>query len=619
MRCDDVTERLSLALDGALDPTERDALDAHVTTCPTCTAFERSATRVRQHLRYELVQDVPDVEARVLQAIRIAPGPERRSARRATHPQRTRWLVPAAALLAGVVAGASFIGPRTGDSGNVAVAADLSSRVLAAQLRVDALDATISIVERGWTDAVPERTYRGRIDYRAPESLTITLDDTTRYPSNAWRANDVRTVVDRDQAWRTGLAACPREAQPGCTPAPLRALGAVEREPFPDAAPAPLDLVVPVGSFAGAGASASLGERTIDGHDAVGVEVTVAQVAPMLDGIIGNGNWRELHSTDRVQLWLERGGLVPLRFDVIPADSAERARWAAHRGYADDPGEPILEVALHDVRIGATAPLDVAAAPSGTTERRQGFRELPAEQVPAPTPAELPPGMAAYRAGVVETASGPVVGVRTWTDGRGWLKVRATSEWTGGRLFGDPGTPVRAVDLPGGGVAYVGDGGRRVAVHGAGTDAVVTGSVSTATLLRVAGGLGIAGEPVPETWAEAATATVADAGAAVPGVLVPPRLAGFSAPAIRVDGDVVTLAAAGPGDRGFELFEAPGAALTPPVDPDVRGVRVRGTAGRYSPEKGELDWLENGLAVTLRSRTLSLGELVRIAQELRPA
>ena len=411
----------------------------------------------------------------------------------------------------------------------------------------------------------------------------------------------------------------PREAQPGCTPAPLRALGAIEREPFPDAAPAPLDLVVPVGSFAGAGASAKLGDRTIDGHDAVGVEVTVAQVAPMLEGIIGNGNWRELHSTDRVQLWLERGGLVPLRFDVIPADSAERARWAAHRGYDDDPGEPILEVALHDVRIGATAPLDVAVAPSGTTERRQGFRELPAEQVPAPTPAELPAGMAAYRAGVVETASGPVVGVRSWTDGRGWLKVRATAEWTGGRLFGDPGTPVRAVDLPGGGVAYVGDGGRRVAVHGAGADAVVTGSVSTATLLRVAGSLGIAGVPVPETWAEAATATVADARAAVPGVLVPPRLAGFSAPAIRVDGDVVTLAAAGPGDRGFELFEAPGAALTPPVDPDVRGVRVRGTAGRYSPEKGELDWLENGLAVTLRSRTLSLGELVRIAQELRPA
>ena len=618
MRCDDVTERVSLALDGELDATESDDVERHLATCPTCTAFERAATHVRQHLRYELVQDVPDVEARVLQAIRVDPAAGRPT-RRAVHPWRARWLAPAAALLAGVVAGAAFMGLRSGDSGDVALAADLSSRVLAAQLRVDALDATITIVERGWTDAVPERTYSGRIDYRAPESLTITLDDTTRYPSSSWRPNDIRTVVDRDQAWRTGLAACPREAQPGCTPAPLRALGAIEREPFPDAAPAPLDLVVPVGSFAGGGASASLGERTIDGHDAVGVEVTVAQVAPMLDGIIGNGNWRELHSTDRVRLWLERSSLVPLRFDVFPARSAERERWAAHRGYHDDPGEPVLAVALHHVRLGAAAPLDAAAAPSGTAERRQGFRELPPEQVPAPTPAELPAGMTAYRAGVVETPSGPVVGVRTWTDGRGWLKVRATSGWTGGRLFGDPGAPVRTVDLAGAGVAYVGDGGRRIAVHGAGIDAVVTGSVSTAALLRVAGSLGIAGEPVPATWAEAATATVADARAAVPGVLVPSRLAGFSTPAIRVDGDVVTLAAAGPGDRGFELFEAPATVLTPPVDPDVQGVRVRGTAGRYSPEKGELEWLGDGLAITLRSGTLSLGELVRIAEELRPA
>ena len=73
MRCDDVTERVSLALDGELDATERDDVERHLATCPTCTAFERAATHVRQHLRYELVQDVPDVQARVLQAIRVDP------------------------------------------------------------------------------------------------------------------------------------------------------------------------------------------------------------------------------------------------------------------------------------------------------------------------------------------------------------------------------------------------------------------------------------------------------------------------------------------------------------------------------------------------------------------
>jgi Putative zinc-finger len=617
VRCDEATEGVSRALDGAVDAGDLDRLDAHVATCATCQAFRRSALRVRQHLRYEVVTDVLDVEAAVLDAVRRPP-PRRLPTLRRPRPS-LRWLAPAAALVAGIVAGATFIGVRTDRSPDVAAAADISSRVLAAQVRVEALHADVAITERGWHPDVRVRTYRGRLDYRAPESLAITLEDASAYPSKAWRRNNVATVVDRDRSWRGGLAACPREAQPSCTPDQLRILGATEREPFPDAAPAPLDLVVPVASFAGGGETASLGERRVAGRPAIGVEVTVAQVAPLLHGILGSGNWRDLHATDRARLWLDRESLVPLRLEVLAAQSRERDRWAAHRGYSDQPDTPIFEMSLRGVRTGEPGPIESSAAPEGALARSHGFHDLPPDQVAAPSPATLPPGMTDYRAGVVETPNGPQVHVRTWTDGRAWLKLRVTREWSGERLFGDVGGPVRAVDLGAAGTAYVGDGGRRVALHGPGVDAVVTGTVGEAALLDVASSIGVRGEPVPPTWSEAGTATTKQATRALPGLLAPRNIGGFTEPAIRVDGDVVTFAYAGAGSRAFELVEGPGGVLIPPVGVDVRGVEVRRTTGRYSPDRGELEWIEDGKVIALRSRTMSLGELVRIANQLEPA
>jgi CheY-like chemotaxis protein len=70
------------------------------------------------------------------------------------------------------------------------------------------------------------------------------------------------------------------------------------------------------------------------------------------------------------------------------------------------------------------------------------------------------------------------------------------------------------------------------------------------------------------------------------------------------------------GARGFVLTQAPDAAFAPPLEPDVRGVEVRGTAGRYTPGHGELEWVEDGRVVSLRSATLSLDELVAVAERL---
>jgi hypothetical protein len=367
------------------------------------------------------------------------------------------------------------------------------------------------------------------------------------------------------------------------------------------------------------------------------VAATVAQAAPLLAGLApaGAGNLRSLHPADRVELWLDEAALVPMALRVIAAPTGERRAWAEAHGYRDRPGQVVLELALS--RVSLNRPLEADAfplPPAGAEAEDAGFRDRdPGEAGPgapvdrgtaAAAPAWLPAGFRAYRAGAAggapgptATRAGPTVAVRTWTDGRAWVKVRVTRNWPGGRLFGDLGELVRPAGL-GAGVAYWSEDGTRVAVHGQGLDLLVTGSVGEADLARVAASLPVPGRPVPAGWAEAATSTLPEAVAADPALRRPRDLRGFAAPAVRVDGRTVTLAYAGPGSRGFLLVQAPGDRLAPPLADDPAGVRVRGTDGRWSPGRGELEWVERHRTLTLRSTTLSLEELLAIAASLEP-
>jgi len=226
--------------------------------------------------------------------------------------------------------------------------------------------------------------------------------------------------------------------------------------------------------------------------------------------------------------------------------------------------------------------------------------------------------MRPHRAGAV-SGGGTEVAIATYSDGRAWIKVRATEAWSGGWLFGNLGPLVRAVALPGAGTAYIAEGGRQVALHGTGVDIEVTGSLSARTLRRVAASLGVTGRPIPERWTQAGTATLAKARRTVDGLLLPTALDGFGPPAVRSSRGAVSLAYTGAGARGFLLSQVRGQRLSPPLEPDVRGVRVRGAAGRYTPLLGELEWVESGSVVSLRSQTLSLAEMLAIAESLAPA
>jgi hypothetical protein len=638
VRCDQARADLSLAADGELAAGRDAPLAAHLAGCAACTAFQARLATIRQRLRFEPVGAVPDVAPRVMGAVRqraraeVSARPAARGGPLGRTPPaapasvggvaggsapRSRRLLPvAAAFLAGAVVGATFVGLGGRRPAQVALA-DLPARVVAAQRTLTSLAAEVSLVERNWHPDVPERVLAGRLRYRAPESLALQLTDRTAYPSAAWARNDVTLVVTGDRWWTRGPRGCPAEAQPACTPRAPQVRLVERREPFADATPVPLDLVTPVRSFTPAAAPVPLGAGRVGGRAAVGVATTAAQVAPLLAGLAPAGNLRAFHPGDPVELWLDEAALVPLALRVTVAAGGERQRWAAAHGYPDRPGQVVLELTLRGVRLNG--PLEAGAfppPPPGVSAEGAGFRERP--PLDPPDPAWLPAGFRPHRSGVVGGAGGPPVTVRTWTDGRAWLKVRATRDWPGGRLFGDLGPLVRPLAL-GAGVAYASEDGGRVAVHGDAVDLVVGGSLAPADLARVAASLPVTGRPVPAGWAEAATATLPRARAASPGLLRPRDPAGFAPPAVRVDGEVVTLAYAGPGSRGFLLVQAPGARLTPPLDADARGVRVRGSDGRWSAERGQLEWVEAGRTFDLRSATLSLEELLAIAASLEPA
>ncbi|MGH9247344.1 MAG: hypothetical protein ACRD29_24150 [Acidimicrobiales bacterium] len=639
MTCETTRRALSERSDGEVGDDHEIA--AHVLHCPSCQAFEDELVGLRQLLRFEPVDHVPDVVPAVLATIRAEAGAEadaEAGARAGTDaepgtdaeaeaeaeagPRSTRpgvrpsWLAVAAAVAVGALAGALFVG--IGRQPNAPAAAEIPERILTAQHGTTSLQADLEVVDHAGPVGGSTRRFTGRLTYEAPESLAVTLADRD--------GARIDVIFDEDTWWAEGPRRCGPPSQPGvekgdgplvvtCTSIPTRRR-VTNREPFADAAPVPLDVVAPVDSFARSDTPITLGTREIGGRDAIGVEVTASQVAPVLAGFDPTGALRDVHPADLVELWLDADHLVPLALTIRAAATDARQRWEAARGYDDEPGAVLLAVTLTNVRINDRVPDAVFRPPAEgamTMATDGGFRDH--ENPDAPIPATLPTGLAPHRAGVVRPANGPEIAVRSWTDGRAWLVVRATRDWTGRRLFGGLGESVRRVDLPGAGVAYVSDDDTRVALHAPDVDIVVTGSLPRRDLLAVAGSLGVRGQSVPDDWSDAATATV-DEAVAAGAELVPGDLDGFAAPGVRIDGDTITVSAAGAGERAFSLVSTPGHTLPPPLAPDVVGVRLRWTTGRYSPERGDLEWVEDGRVYSLRSSTLGLAELVAIAEGL---
>jgi Putative zinc-finger len=622
VRCDDAQAAISLRLDGELPGgVGLGDVDRHVGTCAECSEFERHAERLRAELRFEAVDAAPDVAPVVLAHLGSSTTSGRhavraRRSRRPSPPRPRRSLVVAAALaaVAGMAAGAAFVG--LGSEPRSPAAADIPQRVLAAQRDIGSIDARFRLAERGVPGDGGGHRFEGRLVYEAPESLALSM----QAPGS--RDADVQLVVDGERWWQsTGRTCSPAPDQATCPDGARRWVRSVTgREPFSESSPVPLELISPVDSFTLAGTPTGLGTRTIAGRRAVGVSVTAAQVASFLDGLSVGGALRAVHPGDPVELWLDEEHLVPLQATVQAGDSIDRARWASGQGTTERPGDTILDFTVTSVAINEPVADDAFATPDGRAPDETidaGFR--PMNDVVGPTPADLPDGFRSYRSGTIAVTAGPTIAVDSWTDGRAWLTVRSTRSWSGDRLFGGLGPSVRTIDLGDAGVGYVSDDGRKIALHTDRLDVVVGGSVAAGDLRTAAAGLGVAGLPVPRSWDEAAAATVAEAADALPGLLVARELDGFGPPAVRIADGTVTQVFTGAGDLGFSLVQSDFDQLTPPADGDTVGVDVRGASGRYSSERGQLEWVEGGSTHSLSSRTLNLAELLALAAALEPA
>lgn len=581
--CESAQLELSVAHDESRPPSEE--ITAHVSVCPECTAFQRRLAPLDEALARGDVSRAPDLSGQL------------RQGRAATRPG---WWAVAAVALVGVAAGVVMAGVGRLDT---VQAHDLDNRFHAASPAVTGLTAQVVVVERDWHPDVPERVYGGSLAYSSPESLALVLNDTTSYPNDDWTPNHVTLeAVDGDLVV-VASSPCPRQALPHCQqPAGVTAFQ--DLRPFDPGVVAPLEIVGPAATFSWWSGLAVIGPADLDGVPTIQVETTVSGVE-LLAAITEHGAWRELHPTDRALLWLDETTLVPLRVEVFGADSPERDLWALRRGYSDPASEAILVVALTDVSVDAPA-IDVVVPADA---RSGGFVDQPTE---VPTP-ELEAGFDMHRRGRWELPGGGTVGVSSWSDGRSWIMVEATADWDEPSLFGLSTAFARPITLADGSAGYLDPTGSRLSIHTGDLDVVVSGSVTTEALLAAGASLRLGGEQIPGNWLQARTVEPAE----LPSGTLVPAADGWSILGLT-EGDRTEILLAGTGAQRVVISAEPGNRLSQPVGADVVSVEVRGHDGRFDASSATLAWVEGGTVLQMRSDTVGLGELVRLATDMAP-
>lgn len=583
-RCEQTMFELSVAHDEGRAP-DAGAL-AHAGQCDDCASFATRLGDLDDLLARGRFDEAPDIASPVLDHL--------------ARP-RSQWWAIAAIALVGLTVGAvvGWLGSRA-DTG---IARDLGEVFHTAGPHLEGLQADLLVVERGFHPDVPERVYVGTIGYSAPEQLAIEILDTTPYPDASWPSNDVRlTIADGDMVVSAG-SSCPIAAMPACLIGPV-STAVLGQPPFADGVVTPLEIVGPGRSLTWSSAFEVAGVTELARRASIQVRSTVAAI-DLIRAITDRGAWRELHPTDPVVMWLDEETLVPLRIEVFAADSPERDLWQLRRGYEDQLGgdEPIFVIELANL---VTEPVDIETdLPNRPLS--QSFVDGPVD-LPQP---DLPGGFEPHRSGHRPLPDGGRVDVASWSDGRAWLMVESTDDWSEPRLFGLTHPFVESIDLGEGSVGYLSPTGDSVAIHGEHRDVIVSGSVSRDTLVRAAATAGVTGRAVPAGWLEA---DIVDP-TALPAATLLPDVDGWSLLA-RVDDDATTLLLTGGGSRTVLITQEPGSNLDPPRGPDFSEVSVRGVAGRHDASTATLEWIEDGQVVRMRSDTVGLEELVDIANRM---
>jgi len=611
MRCEAAERELSSRLDAAGDERLDDALASHMATCHRCRSFRDSSDRIREVARVRPADPVPDLVPAIMAEVGRGAVVLRR---------RREWRRVAVAFAAGVVAAAVVAGglPGIRRAPSPALATEIPQGIARASSGVTAYRATFRVVEHGFRPSVPRRTFLVEVAFRAPERFRARIVDRTIYPSDAWPRNDVVLTVDGDR-WRLDAPrGCPREALPDCAPAGRDVRVLRGRPPFDAESALPTDVILPVRSLAGTSRVRVVGETEVLDREAVVIELAQRDAASLFDSLQPGGVWRPFFPHDRVLLTLDAESWFPLAVQVRAAGGAERDLWAIRNGLGAERAGRLLYRA--EVRsLGEGPPPEWRPFTDGGPARDLGFEEAPFEAVAAGMPAPARVGqLRPYRGGTMRRQT-----ILSYSDGLSWVLVRATRTWSGPGLFGGLDPLAERVRLPSG-VAYwepaIGSLGRRVAIHTDGWDVALESNLPRSELLDVAASIPLRGTAV----ADPNRVTVAEALESAPYAMRPAELPpGYELAATTTDAGGVAFLFRRSGAEldggGIRLFQSAGVDLPPPMDPDVLAVRVRGLAGRYSPARGELEWVEDGAYRSLGGGALDLAGLLRVADSLRLA
>ena len=376
----------------------------------------------------------------------------------------------------------------------------------------------------------------------------------------------------------------------------------------------------------------------ISGRPAIRVELSYARAAPLFPYLRMGGEWRPYFPDDRVVLWLDARTYLPLRTAIYPSADPARRAWEREHGLPiESPARPVLESSMLSFDRGRPpgGTFKVAGQAFANSEGAQAL-QLASVRADAGFAPVLPAdrgGLGLYR--VVEMTGADAGSVLiTFADGLSYLKVQESATWNGPTPYGGVAPESQQVALPNNGVGLYSPAtpvlGRRISIHADGVDAYLETNLPRRELVHVAGSLPLQGLALPATWnasgepQRVALDGISDAVSFRP--LLPGRLpAGYDAASAQVE-HVGT-------SNGFTVFyqqrssdlagatvrihEEPGTSLPPASSAHQSIVEVRGSDGRFTPDRHELEWVENGVYVAIDGNGLQLQELLSIASSLR--
>ena len=609
-RCEDVREELSARLDG--EATSTTSVEGHLSGCEACRIHASELADVRRMLRAQAVGRVPDLSGEISERLR-SEGVTRR--RRDEWGARLRIAAVAAAVVALALLGTSL--PWVDDPPQRAAASEITEEVQDAARALTSYRASFSITERGWNEAVPVRHFDAEVTYRAPEGFRLQVRDRTAYPgSYEWPQNDIDLIASAHR-WRIQEpASCPPEALPGCPlPQSQTTRSIVRRQPFDGATALPTDIIVPLESIAGGEGFTVIGSSTAIGRPVDHLRTSYRYAAPLVAALQAGGSWRTFSPSARVDLWVDAETTFPLRFTVRPGGG----------------GTPLLSVRATSFSRPSSIPRSTFRTKGAAVAFDRGFRAGRFSELRSGLAPVFTAGLQPYRAGRTDEGRR----LLSYADGMTWLRV-----------IEEPYVPSQAsldlaveeVRLDDSGTAYYAPATltiqeslrRRVDVYAPPTKVRLESNLPRAQLLRVAASLPMDGLRVGRRLyrREGLTFRRLDPRSPLPRFAMSPTSlppgylpTGALLTTMRAGAKTLTLSyrrsEADFDPTGIRITQSPATELLPPSSEDMDPLALRGTTARWSAERAEVEWIENGSYRAVAAPSFSRAAVLRIARGLR--